>query len=223
MYETLDSQLLSTGILPLIVAESAQQVRPMLPVLAEAGLRCVEIGLRTEGSMEILRELARPGAAGGGVIAGAGTVRTHDQARHACDLGAKFIVTPGLNPEIVRYCLGRRVPVYPGVATVSEIDHALTLGCRRLKLFPAATVGGPEFLSAVHPVYPEAVFLPTGGVDESTLGGYLRHPAVYACAGTWLTKAEGTDELKERVARAVGIARAAGRTFTPVAEGGTDR
>lgn len=215
MYEAIDVQLESSGILPLIVADTTAEVRPVLPILQEAGIRCVEIGLRTDGALEILRELARGGS---GIIAGAGTVRTHDQARRACDLGARFVVTPGLNPEIVRYCLGRRVPVFPGVATATEIDHAITLGCRKLKLFPAGTVGGLDFLDAVHPVFPEAVFIPTGGVDETVLEGYLRHPAVYACAGTWLTRPDedgGTSGVRERVARAVALARSVGRTFSP--------
>ena len=127
--------------------------------LAAGGLRCVEITLRTEAAVEALARVS----ALDGVLAGAGTVLTAKQAESASNAGAAFAVAPGLNETVVSACADLELPFFPGVATPSEIERARTLGLDVLKVFPAAQLGGPGFLRAVTPTYPDVGFLPTGG------------------------------------------------------------
>src|SRR5207253_1156626 len=120
------------------------------------------------------------------LLVGAGTVLRPEQARAAADAGAAFAVAPGLSEEVVSASAAAALPFFPGVATPTEIEHARRLGLPVLKLFPASLLGGPGFLRAVAAIYPDVRFLPTGGIDTSTLGQYLAVPNVLACGGSWL-------------------------------------
>jgi 2-dehydro-3-deoxyphosphogluconate aldolase / (4S)-4-hydroxy-2-oxoglutarate aldolase len=129
----------------------------------------------------------QPSARIGGLLVGAGTVLTPEQARAAAAAGAAFAVAPGLNEEIVDCCRQLGLPFFHGVATPTEIDHARRLGLRVVKVFPIATLGGAAFLRAISATYPDVRFIPTGGVDAGTLRTYLALPSVLACGGSWLT------------------------------------
>ena len=100
--------------------------------------------------------------------------------------GARFAVAPGTNDEVVEAAQRAGVPFVPGVATPSEIEHARSLGCTVLKVFPASVLGGPAFVKAVAPVYPDVRFVPTGGISPENVASYLELPAVLACGGTWI-------------------------------------
>ena len=119
---------------------------------------------------------------------GAGTVLTTDQVDRAVGAGAKFIVSPGLNPTVVEYCQKKGVPVTPGVATPSDVERALGLGLEVVKFFPAEAAGGVPFLRALGAPYKDLCFIPTGGIDEKNLLSYLRLPSVLACGGSWMVK-----------------------------------
>jgi 2-dehydro-3-deoxyphosphogluconate aldolase / (4S)-4-hydroxy-2-oxoglutarate aldolase len=168
-------------VVPLATLD-ASVARRVGETLVEAGLPCIEIAFRAPGAVEAIREAARVE----GLLVGAGTVLTPEQARAAADAGAAFAVAPGLSEEVVAASAAAGLPFFPGVATPTEIEHARRLGLRVLKLFPANLLGGPGFLRAVAATYPDVRFIPTGGVDASTLGEYLAMPNVVACGGSWL-------------------------------------
>ena len=195
------SRLRAARVLPVATIENPAQVERVCRALDAGGIGCIEIAFRTPAAADaLLRARAVQG-----FLLGAGTVLTVQQARAAAEAGADFAVAPGLNEEIVAACHDLGLPFFPGVATPSEIDRARCLGLRTVKVFPAAELGGPAFLRAVSAAFPDVGFLPTGGVDASTLAGYLAVPSVVACAGSWLVRrdlvsAERFDEI-ERLAR----------------------
>jgi 2-dehydro-3-deoxyphosphogluconate aldolase/(4S)-4-hydroxy-2-oxoglutarate aldolase len=171
-------------VLPVATIDNPVQVERVCRALDAGGVGCIEIAFRTPAAAD---PLARARAVHGFLL-GAGTVLTVQQARAAAEAGADFAVAPGLNEEIVATCHELGLPFFPGVATPSEIDRARRLGLSTLKVFPAAELGGPAFLRAVSAAFSDVGFLPTGGVDASTLGSYLAVPSVVACAGSWLVR-----------------------------------
>jgi 2-dehydro-3-deoxyphosphogluconate aldolase/(4S)-4-hydroxy-2-oxoglutarate aldolase len=150
--------------------------------LVQAGLPCIEITFRADGAAEAIRRARRVD----GLLVGAGTVLTPEQAHAAAEAGAAFAVAPGLNEDIVECCRELGMPFVPGVATPTEIDRARRLGLHTLKAFPIAALGGVAFLRAVSATYPDVRFIPTGGVSTANLREYLAVPSVLACAGSWL-------------------------------------
>ncbi len=192
-------------VVPLATLD-ASVARRVGETLVEAGLPCIEIAFRAPGAVEAIREAARVE----GLLVGAGTVLRPEQARAAADAGAAFAVAPGLSEEVVAASAAAGLPFFPGVATPTEIEHARRLGLRVLKLFPANLLGGPGFLRAVAATYPDVRFIPTGGVDPSTLGDYLAMPNVLACGGSWLAnervvRERAFDELARRAREAVEV------------------
>lgn len=193
-------------VVPLATLD-ASVARQVGETLVEAGLPCIEIAFRAPGAVEAMREAARVK----GLLVGAGTVLRPEQARAAADAGAAFAVAPGLSEEVVRASAAAGLPFFPGVATPTEIEHARRLGLRVLKLFPANLLGGPAFLRAVAGTYPDVRFIPTGGVDSSTLAEYLSMPNVLACGGSWIANERvlrdgALDELARRAREAAEVA-----------------
>lgn len=188
-------------VVPVLSADSVASARRACSAIVAGGLSCVEITFRTAAAPDAIRHAVKiPG-----LLVGAGTVTTSDQARAAYEAGAAFAVSPGLNEQIVTLCATLGMPFFPGIATPSELDHACALGCRTVKVFPIALLGGPEFVKALASVYRDVRFLPTGGVALSNLRDYLAIPSVLACGGSWicnshLLEAERYDEI-ERLAR----------------------
>jgi 2-dehydro-3-deoxyphosphogluconate aldolase/(4S)-4-hydroxy-2-oxoglutarate aldolase len=169
-------------ILPVVAVDDAARVGELCAALLAGGVGCIEITFRTEAA----RAALDAASAVDGMLVGAGTVLTAEQARVAVEAGAAFAVAPGLDEEIVAVCTELGLPFFPGVATPSELGRALALGRTTLKVFPVATLGGPAFLRAVSATYPRARFIPTGGVDADSLASYLSVPSVLACGGSWL-------------------------------------
>jgi 2-dehydro-3-deoxyphosphogluconate aldolase / (4S)-4-hydroxy-2-oxoglutarate aldolase len=169
-------------VLPLATLKP-ELAEPVGQALVAAGLPCIEITFRAAGAAEAISQ-AR---AVDGLLVGAGTVLSTEQARAAADAGAAFAVAPGLNEAIVDCCRDLGLPFFPGVATPSEIEHARRLGLRTLKVFPISSLGGAPFLRAVSATYPDVQFIPTGGVDVTNMQDYLALPSVLACGGSWLT------------------------------------
>ena len=191
-------------VLPVVALDDAGAVEELCAALAAGGVACIEITFRTDAALAALRRAA----AVDGMLVGAGTVLTADQARAAADAGAAFAVAPGLDPGIVAACDELGLPFFPGIATPSELGRALRLGCTTVKVFPVSTLGGPAFLRAVSATFPRARFIPTGGVDRESLAAYLAVPAVVACGGSWLCErsllAERRfDEVERRAREAV--------------------
>jgi 2-dehydro-3-deoxyphosphogluconate aldolase/(4S)-4-hydroxy-2-oxoglutarate aldolase len=190
-------------VVPLATLD-ASVARKIGETLVEAGLPCIEIAFRARGAVDAIREAAKVE----GLLVGAGTILGPEQARAAADAGAAFAVAPGLSEEVVGASAAAGLPFFPGVATPTEIEHARRLGLRVLKLFPANLLGGPRFLRAVAATYPDVRFIPTGGIDASTLGVYLAMHNVLACGGSWLVserlvRDRAFDELGRRAREAV--------------------
>ncbi|MEU6074187.1 bifunctional 4-hydroxy-2-oxoglutarate aldolase/2-dehydro-3-deoxy-phosphogluconate aldolase [Micromonospora sp. NPDC047074] len=197
-------------ILPVVVLDDARDGAPLADALLRGGLRCAEVTFRTDAAAEAIRVMSeRPD-----LLVGAGTVLTPAQVDRAVEAGARFVVTPGFSPAVVRRCQEAGVPVFPGVATGTEIQMALDAGLDTVKFFPAEQLGGVAMIKALAAPYRSVRFIPTGGVNTGNLSDYLALPAVLAVGGTWmvapdLLAAGRWDEVATRTAAAVEAARPA--------------
>jgi len=204
---TILEQIGLRGIVPVVVINDASHAEPLADALMGGGLPCVEITFRSGAAQAAIGSIAKKFP---GMLLGAGTVLSVEQAKTAVGLGARYIVSPGFNPKVVEYCLSNDIPVTPGVATPTEIEAALELGLEVVKFFPAEANGGLPFLKAIAAPYKKVRFIPTGGIDESNLLGYLKFPQVLACGGSWMVKAElisagKFDEIRRLTAQAVNL------------------
>jgi 2-dehydro-3-deoxyphosphogluconate aldolase/(4S)-4-hydroxy-2-oxoglutarate aldolase len=194
-------------IVPVIVIDDADRALGLADALAAGGLPCAEVTFRTSAAAEALRRIAaeRPG-----VLAGAGTVLTTEQAARARDAGARFIVSPGINPKVVRWCQDHALPVFPGVCTPTEIETALECGLNVVKFFPAEPSGGVGFLKAIAAPFPDLGFMPTGGVTAANVREYLAFKRVVACGGSWMAPQDwiqqgAFDRIQQAVRDAVSV------------------
>lgn len=181
------ARLRELRLVPVIVIDDSSAAPPLGRALLEGGLPCAEITFRTAAARDALARLADEVP---DVLAGAGTVLTPGQAASARAAGAKFIVAPGFNPAVVDYCLEHGIPVFPGIATPSEIEAALTRGLSVLKFFPAEPLGGVAYLKAISAPYGAIEFMPTGGVNLQNVSAYLSFSKVVACGGSWMAPQE---------------------------------
>lgn len=171
------------GIVPVIALESVEDAAPLAQALCNGGLPVAEVTYRTACAHDAMIEMKK---ACPQMLVGAGTVLTKEQVDSALDAGAEFIVSPGLNPEIVRYCQEKGVPILPGTANASDIEIALSLGLNTVKFFPAEPLGGIKMISALAAPYTTMKFMPTGGVSPKNMKDYLSNPKIVACGGTWM-------------------------------------
>ena len=195
------------GIIPVIKIENPEDATPLARALATGGLPLAEITFRTQAAEESIRRIAKEVPQ---VLVGAGTVLTVDQVDRALDAGAKFIVSPGINPVIVKHCIAKNAPVFPGIATPSDIEVALGLGITVMKFFPAEALGGIETLKALSGPYGQVRFMPLGGINPDNMNKYLGFSKVAAVGGTWLAKddvikAGDFDKITALTAEAVSI------------------
>lgn len=186
MSQDLDSRLAAARIVPVLTVPRAAMAEPLAETLAAAGIVCAEVTFRTEASAQVLAKMAAHGA----LCLGAGTVLNPRQAEQAVDAGAAFIVSPGLDLETLERSRVLGTPIVPGVATASELMAALRIGVHTVKLFPAAQIGGLALLNALAAPFPQARFMPTGGITPENAAGYLAHPAVLAVGGSWIAPRE---------------------------------
>jgi len=199
----------SVSIVPLVQADKPETAVSIARALAAGGLNVVEVLFRTDRAIEGLRTIVDELP---GVIAGAGTVLTAEQAQVAIDCGARFVVSPGIDRGVVATCQKAGIPVYPGTYTPTDIQAALNLGLQTVKFFPASVAGGVPAIKAMASVFRNVKFMPTGGVNTSNLADYLSIPAVIACGGSWLTPAGAIasgdfDRITRLAEEAVDIAR----------------
>lgn len=199
-------EITTARLLPVVVIDDAGTALPLAAALNRGGLRCVEITMRTPAAEAAIRALANEPD----VLVGAGTVVNADQAARVIDAGASFIVTPGFSLQVVRHCQARSVPVFPGIATATELMAALDGGLETVKFFPAEQLGGLATLKALAAPFGAMTFIPTGGISVASLAGYLGHPAVRAVGGSWMVAASliaagKFDEITRLTAQAVAI------------------
>ncbi|GEK80248.1 bifunctional 4-hydroxy-2-oxoglutarate aldolase/2-dehydro-3-deoxy-phosphogluconate aldolase [Agrococcus baldri] len=186
------------GVVPLATVADEAAADAIADGLVAGGLPVLEVALRNDFGLAAIARIA----ARGDVAVGAGTVLSPEQLQRSLDAGARFIVAPGLDEQVVEAALAAGVPVLPGVQTASEVQRGLRLGLDRLKLFPAAVAGGLELLGAFAPVFPAVRFMPSGGVGPANLRDYLAHPAVFAASGSWIASAERVAAGPEAIAAA---------------------
>ena len=176
-------QLSLVGLVPVIKVEDPSDAVPLCRALTDGGLPAAEITFRSDAAEEAIR---RVHAELPEVILGAGTVLTQEQVDLAVAAGAAYIVSPGINPAIVRYCQEKGVPIVPGTANPSNVETALELGLTTVKFFPAEAVGGLKAIKAMSAPYGSVSFLPTGGINEKNVCDYLSFPKVVAVGGSWM-------------------------------------
>ena len=178
-------QFQQMGVVPVVVLEDVKDARPLAKSLVEGGLPCAEVTFRTEAAAESIRQMAE---AYPEMLVGAGTVLTTEQVDEAVAAGAKFIVSPGFDPEIVDYCIGKDISVLPGCATPSKVAQAVKRGLQVVKFFPAEQAGGITMIKAMAAPYHTLKFMPTGGINQDNLKDYLSFDKILCCGGSWMVK-----------------------------------
>lgn len=202
-------QFQKIGIIPVVVLDDAKDAEALGKALMEGGLPAAEVTFRTEAAEESIRIMAEKFP---DMLVGAGTVLTTDQVDRAVAAGAKFIVSPGLNPKVVKYCIEKNIPVTPGTQTPTEMEQAIELGLDIVKFFPAEPAGGLKMIKAVSAPYTMLKFMPTGGISAENVREYLAFDKILACGGSWMVKKDlikngEFDKIKEMVAEAAAIVK----------------
>ena len=198
-------QLSLIGIVPVIAIDDAADAVPLAQALCEGGLPCAEVTFRTAAAAEAIANMTK---AFPDMLVGAGTVLTKEQVDRAVAAGAKFIVSPGLNPETVRHCQEIGIPVCPGTSNPSDIEVALSLGLKTVKFFPAEAAGGLKYIKSIAAPYVDVTFMPTGGISEKNLLEYLSFKKIICCGGSWMVPkdaiaAKDWDRIRSLVSSAV--------------------
>lgn len=202
MFDQFYSQLEGLGIVPVVVLEKVEDAAPLAHALMDAGMKSAEVTFRTACAAECIAAMAE---AEPEMCVGAGTVLNTKQVNEARAAGAKFIVSPGFNADVVKYCIQLDLPVLPGTVTPSEVTAAENMGLKVTKFFPAAQYGGISTIKALAAVFGGHRFMPTGGVNTGNVEEYLGSSAIIACGGTWMVKpamfADGDFSKVEQTAR----------------------
>lgn len=193
------------GIIPVVKIDDAKNAAPLAKALCEGGLPVAEVTFRTVAAEEAIKNMVQ---ACPDMFVGAGTVLTTEQVDRAVAAGAKFIVSPGLNPKIVKYCIEKNIPITPGTSSPTDIEQALELGLEAVKFFPAEASGGLAKIKAMAAPYVNMLFMPTGGINAKNLNSYLDFPKILACGGSWmvsdaLINTGEFDKIKELTREAV--------------------
>ena len=175
------------GVVPVVVLEDTKDAVPLAKALVEGGLPCAEVTFRTEAAEESIRLMTEQFPE---MLVGAGTVLTREQVDAAVAACAKFIVSPGFDPEIVDYCLEKEIPIFPGCVTPSEVAQAVKRGLKVVKFFPAEPAGGVAMIKAMAAPYNQLRFMPTGGIGTQNLKDYLGFDKIICSGGSWMVKAD---------------------------------
>lgn len=178
------------GIIPVVVLESEEQAEPLAEALIRGGLPAAEVTFRTDAAAGAIRRMKDKYPE---LLVGAGTVLTRDQVDRAVEAGAEFLVSPGLNPDTVKYAMEKGVPFTPGTQTPSEMEQAMALGLDFVKFFPAEPSGGFAMIKAVAAAYTKLSFMPTGGINAKNVVDYLKYDRIVSCGGSWMVKKDLID------------------------------
>lgn len=196
-------------VVPVVVLERADDAVPLAKALINGGLPCAEVTFRTAAAEESIRRMCE---AYPEMLVGAGTVLSVEQVDRAVGAGAKFIVSPGFDPEVVDYCIAKNIPVFPGCITPSEVSQAVKRGLKVVKFFPAGQFGGVATIKALTGPFVGLKVMPTGGVGPKNLAEYLECKSVIACGGSWMVKGDMIKagdfaKIEELTREAVSMAR----------------
>ena len=202
-------QIKETGIVPVVVLNDAKDAEPLAKALCDGGLPCAEVTFRTDAAEESIRIMTEKFP---DMLIGAGTVLTTEQVDRAVAAGAEFIVSPGLNPKVVKYCVNKGILIIPGCANPSDVEQAIEYGLEAVKFFPAEQAGGLAYIKAIAAPYVSMKFMPTGGINPDNVKAYLAYDRILACGGSWMVKsgfinAGEFDKIKAMVEEAVEIVK----------------
>lgn len=185
--KSIEERFAELKVVPVVVLNDVKDAAPLAKALVEGGLPCAEVTFRTDAAAESIRIMTE---AYPDMLVGAGTVLTTEQVDRAVEAGAKFIVSPGFDPEIVDYCIGKNVPVFPGCISPSEVAQAVKRGLKIVKFFPAEQAGGLAMIKAMAAPYNMLKFMPTGGINTKNLKEYLACDKILCCGGSWMVKGD---------------------------------
>ena len=185
MMKTLEERFYDYAVVPVVVLNDADDAIPLADALIKGGLPCAEVTFRTDAAEESIRRICESFP---DMLVGAGTVLTTEQVERAHKAGAKFIVSPGFDPEIIDCCISIGLPVLPGCITPSEIAQAVKRGLKVVKFFPAEQSGGVAMIKAMAAPYSMVKFMPTGGISTKNLADYLSCDKILCCGGSWMVK-----------------------------------
>lgn len=190
MFEEIIGRMSQAGVIPVLTVKDVESALKDAEKAQAKGINAVEITFRTtegeKGYSMIADAISAVRGKFPGLLVGAGTVINEDLANKAMKAGAQFVVSPGFNPSTVKWCLSKGMPVFPGVATPSEIELALSHGLTHLKFFPAEALGGIKMLKALSGPFPQVKFMPTGGINEENYGSYRELKNVFCVGGSWV-------------------------------------
>lgn len=212
MFESISEKISSIGVVPVIKLNYPERdAIPLAKALCEGGVPIAEVTFRAAGADKAIKLMSETFP---DMLVGAGTVLTEDQVDKAVSAGAKFIISPGFDPELVQYCINKGVPVYPGCTTPSEYQAALRKGLNVVKFFPAEQSGGLSKIKAMAAPFPMLKIMPTGGVSLNNLREYLSCKVVAACGGSFmaptdLVESGKWDELIELCKKSINIVKEA--------------
>lgn len=181
--DTVINQIGKIGIVPVIAISDIDKAVPLADALADGGVPCAEITFRTDEGEKCIRRIATQVP---DILVGAGTVLSIEQVDRAIDAGAKFLVSPGFNINVVKYAIEKGIPMVPGCVTPSEMEAAMDFGIFTVKFFPAEQAGGLAYIKAVSAPYTKLSFMPTGGINADNLGKYMAYDRIVACGASWL-------------------------------------
>ncbi len=177
-----------TGIVPVIKLDNPERdAANLAQALCRGEVPVAEVTFRAPGAAKAIG-LMRDACPD--MLVGAGTVTTREQIDEALEAGGAFIVSPGLDPDLVLYCQERSVPVFPGCTTASEYHSALKLGLELIKFFPAEQSGGLSKIKALAAPFPQFRVMPTGGISLQNLESYISCPVIAACGGSYMVTPE---------------------------------
>ena len=172
-----------TGVVPVVVIEDAEKAVPTAKALLAGDVNVMEITFRTAAAQDAIKAVSDSCPE---MIVGAGTIVTLEQCRQAVAAGAKFIVSPGFDADVVKWCVEQSLVIVPGCVTPTEIMAAMKLGLKVVKFFPANVYGGLKGMKALAGPFSGIKFVPTGGVSGENLGEYISAPFIHAAGGSWL-------------------------------------
>ncbi|MGF1695502.1 bifunctional 4-hydroxy-2-oxoglutarate aldolase/2-dehydro-3-deoxy-phosphogluconate aldolase [Vibrio kyushuensis] len=209
MSQEMINQLKQYKVIPVIQINKVEHAVPLAKVLVENGLPVAEVTFRTDAAAEAIRQMRE---AYPEMCIGAGTVLNAQQVDQAKEAGSEFVVSPGLNPNTVRYCQEVNMPIVPGVNNPSQVEQALELGLNFLKFFPAEASGGISMVKSLLAPYVDVSFMPTGGIGKNNVNDYLGIDRIVCCGGTWmvspaLIESEQWDEIGRLVREAVELVK----------------
>ncbi|MEG2909006.1 MAG: bifunctional 4-hydroxy-2-oxoglutarate aldolase/2-dehydro-3-deoxy-phosphogluconate aldolase [Erysipelotrichaceae bacterium] len=179
------------GIVPVVKISKASDALPLAFALYKGGIDCAEITFRSDYALEAIKTINK---ALPDMLLGAGTIRNVAQAKEAIDAGASFIVTPGFNHEVVKWCIEHNVLVMPGISSATELETALSYGLTNVKFFPAQSSGGAQKIKDLSGPYPQIKFMPTGGINAENMHEYLSLPSVIAIGGSFMLPQASIDD-----------------------------